>query len=78
MDYSPVGLLKTISNFLFYVAILYFVLLMLSNGYAYVRAAEDPGKLKEIKASLFNTIAGFLFVLLSGGLIISLINSIGL
>ena len=78
VDYSPVGLLKTISNFLFYVAILYFVLLMLSNGYAYVRAAEDPGKLKEIKASLFNTIAGFLFVLLSGGLIISLINSIGL
>ena len=77
-DYSPVGLLKTISNFLFYVAILYFVLLMLSNGYAYVRAAEDPGKLKEIKASLFNTIAGFLFVLLSGGLIISLINQIGL
>jgi len=75
---SPIGLIKTLSNFLFYFAILYFVLLILSNGFAYVRAAEDPGKLKEIKASLFNTIAGFLFVLLSGGLIISLINQIGL
>jgi hypothetical protein len=77
-DVSPIGLIKTISNFLFYFAILYFVLLILSNGFAYVRAAEDPGKLKEIKASLFNTIAGFLFVLLSGGLIISLINQIGI
>ena len=77
-DVSPIGLIKTLSNFLFYFAILYFVLLILSNGFAYVRAAEDPGKLKEIKASLFNTIAGFLFVLLSGGLIISLINQIGL
>jgi hypothetical protein len=77
-DLSPIGLIRTLSNFLFYFAILYFVLLILSNGYAYVRAAEDPGKLKEIKASLFNTIAGFLFVLLSGGLIISLINQLGL
>lgn len=74
---SPVGLVKTISNFLFYFAIFYFVLLMLINGFSYVRAAEDPGKLKEIKANLFNTIAGFLFVLLSGGLIISFINQIG-
>lgn len=73
---SPGNIIKQISNFLYFFAIFYFILLMLTNAFAYVRSGEDPSKLKEIKASLFNTIAGFLFVLLSGGLIISLINQL--
>jgi len=71
---SPLGLIRSASTFLYYFAIFYFIVLMLTNAFAYVRSGEDPAALKKIKESLFNTIAGFLFVLLSGGVIVYLIN----
>jgi hypothetical protein len=71
---SPLGLIRSASTFLYYFAIFYFIILMLTNAFAYVRSGEDPAALKKIKESLFNTIAGFLFVLLSGGVIVYLIN----
>lgn len=74
--FSPLGLIKAVSNLLYYFAIFYFIVLILLNGFAYVRSGEDPSKLKQINESLFNTIAGFIFVLASGGVILYLINSI--
>lgn len=73
---SPLGLIRSISNFLYFFAIFYFIVLVLTNAFAYVRAAEDPGKLKEITQSLFNTVSGLLFVILAGGVIVYLINQI--
>lgn len=74
---SPGQVIKSISDVLYYFSIFFFIILMLTNAFAYVRSGEDPAKLKEIKASIFNTIAGFLFVILSGSLIINLIQQIG-
>jgi len=73
---SPLGLIKTVSTTLYYFAIFYFIVLILINAFSYVRSGEDPSKLKQITESLFNTIAGFIFVLASGGVIVYLINSI--
>ncbi|NBO17401.1 MAG: hypothetical protein EBV07_00700 [Proteobacteria bacterium] len=74
---SPLNIIRTITNFLYYFAIFYFIVLMLVNAISYVRSAEDPSELKKIKESLFNTIAGFLFVLLSGSVIVYLLTQIG-
>jgi len=72
---SPIGLIKNIASFLYYFAIFYFIVLILINAFSYVRSGEDPSKLKQINESLFNTIAGFIFVLASGGVILYIINS---
>jgi hypothetical protein len=71
---SPVNLVQTINNFMFYIAGFIFLMMIIINAIGYIQSKEDPRKLQEINKSLFNTFAGLLFVLLAGGFIISLIS----
>lgn len=69
------GILQRVSQLLYAVAIFLFVFLMIINGIHLVRSGNSPEELKKAKEGIFKTIAGFLFVLFSGGFIISIINS---
>lgn len=69
------GILQRLSQLLYATAVFLFVLLMIINGIHLVRSGNSPEELKKAKEGIFKTIAGFLFVVFSGGFIISIINS---
>jgi len=74
----PLGytqILQRVSQLLYATAVFLFVLLMIINGIHLVRSGNSPEELKKAKEGIFKTIAGFLFVVFSGGFIISIINS---
>jgi hypothetical protein len=73
---NPVGLVYQFSTFTFYIASFIFVILIMINGISYIRSKENPSELAKIKTSLFNTISGYLFIILIGGLIINIITQI--
>jgi len=68
------GILASISQLIFSASAFLFILLIIINGIKYVRSAGDPTELKKAGQGLFNTIAGFLFIVFAGGFIINLIR----
>lgn len=74
LEYTSI--LQRVAQVLYGTAIFLFVFLMIINGIHLVRSGSSPEELKKAKEGIFNAIAGFLFVLFSGGFIISIINSI--
>lgn len=75
---QPLGyieIFQRISQTIYAVSVFLFVLIMIINGIRFVRSGNNPEELKKGKEGLFNAIAGFLFVLFSGGFIIYMINS---
>ena len=66
---SPLIFIKVLSNFLFYAAIVLFIINFLIAGLAYVKSKGDPTALKAAQARITNSIGGFVFILLVGALL---------
>lgn len=66
---SPLGLIRTISDFLFAVAVLIFIINMLRASFIYVTSGGDEGKMKEAQSTITNTIFGMIFIVFIGALI---------
>lgn len=66
---NPLKLLKIIVDTIFYFAVFLFIINMLSAGFDYLKSGGDQDRLKETKTRITNTIFGFVFILLIGGLL---------
>jgi hypothetical protein len=71
---SPLALIKTIADTLFYAAIVIFIVNILRAGSQYVQSEGEPDTLKKGRTLLSNAISGMIFLLLVSGLINYLIN----
>ncbi len=69
---NPLGVLRSTISALYAVAGFIFVISMILNGLNYVNSSSDTKKLELAKKGLFNSIAGLLFIIFSGGLIINI------
>ena len=72
---SPLGLIKSVVNVLFYVAAVIFVINLLRAGSAYIQSEGIPDEMKKGRALLTNSISGMIFFLLVSGLINFLTNA---
>jgi hypothetical protein len=72
--FSPLQFIKVLSNFLFYAAIVIFILNFISAGFDYVRSGGQPDALKTAQAKITNSIGGLVFILLVGALLNYLIT----
>jgi len=66
---SPLAFIKVLSNFLFYAAIVIFIINFLLAGLQYVKSKGEPEALKAAQAKITNSIGGFVFILLVGALL---------
>ena len=66
---SPLGLIRSISDFLFAVAVLIFIINMLRASFMYVTSGGDESKMKEAQSTITNTIFGMIFIVFIGALI---------
>jgi hypothetical protein len=73
---SPLTFIKVLSNFLFYAAILIFIINFLLAGLQYVRSGGQPDALKTAQARITNSIGGLIFILLVGGLLNYLVSQL--
>lgn len=71
---NPLALFRVVSNFLFWVAVILFILNFLTGGLEYVRSSDEPEKLKEATTRLTNTLFGFIFILVIAGVVNYLIT----
>jgi hypothetical protein len=74
---SPLAFIKVLSDFLFWLAVIIFVINFLRAGLAYAQSKGDEGKLKEASAILTSTIGGIIFILLIGGLVRYILDTLG-
>lgn len=72
---SPLALIKSVSDVLFYVAVILFVLNLLRAGLAYIQSEGIPDDLKKGRALLTNTMSGMVFFLLVTGFIYYITNA---
>ena len=72
--YSPLIFIKVISNFMFYVAVLIFLMNLIRVGTFYIQSEGVPDDLKKGRTILNNTMGGMIFFILVTGLISYLIN----
>lgn len=71
---SPLAFIKVIVNFLFWIAVLLFILNFVTAGIEMVQAGDEPEKMKEATERVTSTIFGFVFILVASGLINYLIG----
>ena len=71
---SPLVFIKVLSNFLFYAAIVIFIINFLIAGLAYVKSKGEPEALKTAQARITNSIGGLIFILLVGALLNYLVS----
>jgi hypothetical protein len=74
--YSPLALINTAADFIFWLAVVIFILNILSAGFDYVRSGDQPDKLKEASDHITGTIFGFVFILVVGGVINYIIRTL--
>lgn len=72
---SPLGLIKAITDVLFYLAVILFISNLLRAGMAYIQSEGIPDDLKKGRTILSNTMSGMVFFLLVSGLIFFLTNA---
>jgi len=68
-SFNPITLIKTLSDFLFSLAVIIFIINMLRASFMYVTSSGDEGKMKEAYTTITNTIFGFVFIVFIGALI---------
>lgn len=66
---SPLALIKVVVNFLFWLAVVIFIINMLSAALDYIKGGDQPDKLKEASDRITGTIFGFVFLLVASGVI---------
>lgn len=66
---SPFALFKTITDLLFMIGILVFIMNIMRIGLVYIRSGGIPDNLKAARTLLNNTIGGMIFLILVSGLI---------
>jgi hypothetical protein len=74
---SPLAFIKVLSDFIFWLAVLIFVINFLRAGLSYTQSKGDETKLKEASAILTSTIGGMVFILLMGGLVRYILDTLG-
>lgn len=74
---SPLAFIKVLSDFLFWLAVIIFVINFLRAGLSYAQSKGDETKLKEASAILTSTIGGIIFILLMGGLVRYILDTLG-
>lgn len=74
---SPLAFIKVLSDFLFWLAVIIFVINFLRAGLSYAQSKGDESKLKEASAILTSTIGGMVFILLMGGLVRYILDTLG-
>jgi hypothetical protein len=73
---SPLALVNVIANFIFWIAVILFVINFMSAGFLYIKSAGEPEKLKQAQQSLLGTIFGFIFILIASGVINYVISTL--
>jgi hypothetical protein len=63
-------------NFLFWLAVVIFVINILSAALDYIKSGDQPDKLKDASDRITGTIFGFVFLLVASGVINYIINRI--
>ena len=66
---NPLGLIKTVSDFLFAIAVLIFIVNMLRGSFIYVTSGGEEAKMKEAQTTITNTIFGMVFIVFIGALL---------
>ena len=72
---SPIALIKSVTDVLFYVAVILFIVNLLRAGLAYIQSEGVPDDLKKSRSLLSNTMSGMVFFLLVSGLILYIANA---
>jgi hypothetical protein len=73
-SFNPINLIKTISDFLYALAVIIFIINMLRASFMYVTSGGDERKMKEAYTTITNTIFGMVFLVFIGGLIMYFIT----
>jgi len=68
-SFNPITLIKTLSDFLFSLAVIIFIINLLRASFMFVTSSGDEGKMKEAYTTITNTIFGFVFIVFIGALI---------
>jgi hypothetical protein len=66
---NPLGIIKTVSDFLFAFAVFIFIVNMLRGSFIYVTSGGDESKMKEAQTTITNTIFGMVFIVFIGALL---------
>ncbi len=76
---SPLALIKVASNFLFWAAVMLFIINFISAGLEFVKSGDEPDKVKDAQTRLTNTLFGFIFLIVISGIlnyVITLFNTV--
>jgi len=71
---SPLAFINVLANFLFWFAVILFIINFVTAGLEMVRSGDEPDKMKEATERITSSIFGFIFVLIASGLINYLIG----
>jgi len=67
--FNPIQFIKVVSDFLFSLAVIIFIINMLRASFMYITSSGDEGKMKEAYTTITNTIFGMVFIVFIGAVI---------
>lgn len=66
---SPLALIKVAASFLFWAAVMLFIINFVSAGIEFVKSGDEPDKIKDAQTRLTNTLFGFIFLVIISGVL---------